>query len=69
MRSHEETGWLFQEPTLSRIPPSILEYTNINGEEDEDLAMPLRESQVLRSLPPVVFRFRFNLSEGVGLRI
>ena len=31
VRSHEERKWLFEEPTQSRITPSILEYTKIKG--------------------------------------
>ena len=30
VRSHTERRWLFEEPTQSRISPSILEYTKIN---------------------------------------
>ena len=30
VRSHEERRWLFEEPTQSRISPSILEYTKMN---------------------------------------
>ena len=29
-RSDEEKRWLFEEPTQSRISPSILQYTQIN---------------------------------------
>ena len=32
VRSHEESRWLFEEPTQSRVSPSMLEYAKITLE-------------------------------------